>query len=40
MESSWMVQAEFPAGDNTENQLEVELLSQVWGDRCSESKKN
>jgi hypothetical protein len=31
MESSWMVQAEFPAGENMEIQREVEFLSQVWG---------
>ncbi|KAJ7330327.1 hypothetical protein DFH08DRAFT_815244 [Mycena albidolilacea] len=32
---SWMVQAKFSAGENMENQLEVEFLSQVWGDRYS-----
>jgi len=38
MESSWMVQAEFPAGEDMENQLEVEFLSQAWGGRRGESK--
>jgi hypothetical protein len=38
MESSWMVRAEFTAGENMENQLEVEFLFQVWGGRRSESK--
>ncbi|KAJ6528313.1 hypothetical protein DFH09DRAFT_1413530 [Mycena vulgaris] len=33
MESSWMVQTEFPAGENMENQLEVKSLSQLWGGR-------
>ncbi|KAJ6548070.1 hypothetical protein B0H10DRAFT_2130148 [Mycena sp. CBHHK59/15] len=38
MESSWMVQTEFPAGENMENQLEVKFLSQLWGGRRGKSK--
>jgi hypothetical protein len=31
MEPSWRVQADFPADESIENQMEVGFFSQPWG---------